>query len=54
MNEYKITLSDGDYFYTRFNGTIEEAERYYLGHVFNTGTERDHLVKCVSVELLNQ
>lgn len=54
MNEYKITLSDGDYFFTRFNGTHEEAERYYLGHVFNTGTERDHLVKCVSVELLNQ
>ncbi len=50
MHKYKIVLSDGDYFYTRFNGTLDEAKLYFLGHVLNMGTERDHLVLCVSVE----
>jgi hypothetical protein len=27
----KITLSDGDYWYTGFNGTIQEASSYFMG-----------------------
>lgn len=52
MNEYKIIFEDGDYMLTRFNGTADEAKAYYLGRVFNLGTERDRLVRCVAVEQL--
>ena len=39
MNTYKVTFSNGDYLYTQLNASIEEAKAYYLGNIFNLGTE---------------
>lgn len=50
MKAYKIIFDNGDYEITGFNGDIETARRYYVGHVFNVGTYEDLLVTCVSVE----
>lgn len=50
MTTYKVTFTNGDYLFTRLNAAIEEAKAYYLGHVFNLGTEADNLQKCVDVE----
>ena len=52
MITIKVMFSDGDNLVTRFNGTIEKAKRYYIGNVFNTGVYADHLVKAVSVEIV--
>jgi hypothetical protein len=30
----KITLSDGDFWYSGFNGTIQEANEYFMGRRF--------------------
>lgn len=54
MNTYKITFANGDYFFTRFNASIEEAKAYYLGNIFNLGTVADNLQKCVDVEEVAQ
>ena len=54
MNEFKVTFSDGDFLYTKLNATLEEAERYYIGNVFNNGTVlKDNIVKAVKIEKLN-
>ena len=45
-------MEDGDYFFTRFNGTAEEAKRYYIGQVFNMGTMGDKMVKCINIEVI--
>lgn len=50
MNTFKIIYDNGDYTYTRLNGTLETAKRYFVGHVFNIGTVDDLMVKCVAVE----
>lgn len=52
MKTYKITYSNGDYNYTKANGTEEDVRRYFLGTVFNIGIERDLLVKCINVEVV--
>ena len=52
MKEIKVTFENGDYLYTRINGTKEEIERYYIGNYFNIGTVSDNIQKCVSVEIL--
>lgn len=52
MIDLKVTFNDGDYFYTRFNGTREEAESYYLSRNFNTGSSGDRIRQCVSLEFL--
>lgn len=31
---FKVTLSDGDFWMTGFNGTFEEAQKYYMGYRF--------------------
>ena len=46
----KCTYTNGDEVFTRFNGTLQEAKTYFLDHVFNIGTDRDNLQKCVKVE----
>lgn len=38
MLYFKIGFENGDSFETGFNGTLDEARRYYLGRVFNLGT----------------
>ena len=52
MITVKATFSDGDTIISSMNATEEEAKQYYLDKVFNLGSVRDHLVTCVSVEIL--
>ena len=54
MNTYKVTFSNGDYLYTQLNASLEEAKAYYLGNIFNLGTEADNLQKCVDMEEVAQ
>ena len=55
MNEFRITFEDGNTVETGFNGTLEDAEAYYLHNDFNFGDVEgpDHLVRGVKVEQLN-
>lgn len=34
MISIKVYFSDGDSLYTQFNGTLEEAQNYYVGQKF--------------------
>lgn len=52
MLYFKIGFENGDSFETGFNGTLDEARRYYLGCVFNLGTVDDDMQRCNSVEQL--
>ncbi len=52
MKELKLTFKNDDVIVTRFNGTEEDARRYYLGKVFNLGWPGDKMVKCIKVEVL--
>lgn len=52
MLYFKIGFENGDSFETGFNGTLDEARRYYLGHVFNLGAVDDDMQRCNSVEQL--
>lgn len=52
MITVKVTYDNGDYTVTGFNGTLDEAVKYFLGSTFNLGTERDDMRRCVKVELL--
>lgn len=56
MNTYKVTFSNGDHLVTGFNGTLEDAERYYLSNWFNMGDMEhlpiDKMVKGVKVEVV--
>ena len=50
MNTYKVWFKNGDSLITSFNGTIEEAKRYYMGKVFNLGnSDRDLMATGVKV-----
>lgn len=53
MIEIKVVFNDGDFLFTKFNGTLEKAKDYYLGHYFNFGKLTDDMKKCISVELLD-
>jgi hypothetical protein len=46
----KCTYANGDEVITRFNGTFEEAQIYYLNKLFNLGTTSDNMQKCIKVE----
>ena len=48
MNHYKIYFSNGDNLRTGFNGTINQAEEYYVGNEFNLGN--DVITKGIKVE----
>lgn len=52
MIAVKVIYDNGDFTTTGFNGTFDEARRYFLGSTFNLGTERDDMHRCVKVELL--
>ena len=52
MLTLKLTYANGDTDATRFNGTQQEAERYFLNHTFNIGCVADNLQKCTAVEVL--
>ena len=48
----KCTYANGDEVITRFNGTLQEAEAYFLNQIFNIGTDCDNMQKCIKVEEL--
>lgn len=51
MNTFKVTYEDGNTMVTGFNGTLEDAKKYYEGKVFNVGDgPNDNMVKAVTVE----
>lgn len=50
MITVKCTYSSGDIITTRFNGTFQEAESYFLNQIFNIGTVYDNMQKCIRVE----
>jgi hypothetical protein len=50
MITIKCTYANGDSIITRFNGTIQEANAYYLNKVFNIGTVHDNIQNCIKVE----
>ena len=52
MLTVKVNFADGDEIITRINATFAEAEAYYVGKIFNTGSVRDNLQKCISIEYL--
>lgn len=50
MIEIEVTFSCGNKIKTRFNGTKEEADLYYMGQLFNiSGDEMSH---GISVKVL--
>lgn len=54
MLYFKIGFENDDSFETGFNGTLDEARRYYLGRVFNLGTVDDEwMTICSAVTAWN-
>jgi hypothetical protein len=49
MKTFKVTFSNGDSLVTGFNGTLADAQSYYLGNWFNMGPVEDLMVKGVEV-----
>lgn len=54
MLTLKVVFSDGDYLITRFNGTKQEAETYYLNRSFNVGATTDAMKKCIETDFLEE
>ncbi len=53
MLDLKIYFDNGDNLTTGFNGTKEDAEKYYIGKYFNLGdADKDVMTKGVKVEVL--
>lgn len=52
MLTIKINYENGDYTHTRINTSVEEAQAYYVGKIFNIGVASDNLQKCTSIEIL--
>jgi hypothetical protein len=50
MITIKVTLSNGNNWTTRFNGSFDDAKGYYIGTFFETSDEL-HEHECVRVEL---
>lgn len=52
MKTFRVFFNDGNYLTTGFNGNVQEAESYYLGHLlFNLGDgEKDHMVKAIRIQ----
>ena len=55
-NSFQILFENGNSIKTQFNGTLEEAQAYYVGKKFNFGDTQAHpkdkMVKAVRVEQL--
>ncbi len=49
----KVIFEDGDFLYTKINGSKDDVRSYYIGKFFNCGTVEDNMRKCVDVEFLN-
>lgn len=50
MINLKCIYENGDYFLSSINTTLEEAQQYYVGNVFNIGQVNDFEMKCIAVE----
>lgn len=48
--DIKVSLENGDWFVTGFNGTFEEAKKYYVDECFEAHDESVH--KCIKIELV--
>lgn len=44
-----VTLDNGNFFTTGFNGSFEQAEKYYLGQSFEQSDET--IAKVVKIEI---
>ena len=45
MITVKCTNTNGDSIIMRFNGTLKDAETYFLNRIFNVGTVHDDMQK---------
>jgi hypothetical protein len=52
MITVKCTYSNNDTITTSINGSLKDAENYFLGNWFNIGSVEDNMQKCVKVELV--
>lgn len=52
MIKIKCYFENGDIIISKINGTIQDAEKYYVGKVFNIGSVADNLQKCIKIEVL--
>jgi hypothetical protein len=50
MTYVKCYYANGDTIKTRINGTLEQAEAYFIGQTFNIGTIDDNMQECIFVE----
>jgi hypothetical protein len=48
----KCHFANGNTIDTVFNGTPEEARKYYAEKIFNLGIETDDLQKCIDIEIM--
>lgn len=49
----EVYYQNGESVVTKFNGSIKEAEDYYLGKTFNIGSDSDNLQVCTGIRFLN-
>jgi len=52
MIKIKCYFENGDIIISKINGTIQDAEKYYVEKVFNIGSIADNLQKCIKIEVL--
>lgn len=54
----QVLFENGNEIVTDFNGTFEDASKYYVGKIFQFGDTdqypEDYLVKCISVKELKE
>lgn len=50
--EIKVVFENGDFLYTKINGTKKEIKDYYINKYFNTGFITG-MQKCIRIEFLN-
>ena len=50
MIKIKCTYTDGNTITTGVNGTIDDAEKYFLYNFINIGNVTDNVQQCIRVE----
>lgn len=51
--DIRVCFDDGNYLDTQFNGSLEDAKKYYIGNKFNLGVDRDDMRTCIGLEQLH-
>ncbi|EGD47112.1 hypothetical protein Cpap_1504 [Ruminiclostridium papyrosolvens DSM 2782] len=54
MITVKCIYSNGDTITTSFNGTVDDANQYFLNQYFNIGTVVDNMQQCVKIESMSK